>query len=73
MWFTELFKAFQEELIDEHQDVFKSLIDNLDFKEQNVLFPTVLISINSWLRKFLLCYVCYQRRMKNILGKLYKN
>mmetsp|Transcript_9081 Transcript_9081/g.6841 ORF Transcript_9081/g.6841 Transcript_9081/m.6841 type:complete len:227 (-) Transcript_9081:648-1328(-) len=37
LWFTELFKAFQEELIDDHQDVFEMLIDNIDFNEQNLM------------------------------------
>ena len=35
-WFTELFKAFQEELIDRQTDVFEQLINSLDFSEQNV-------------------------------------
>jgi len=36
IWFTELFKAHQEALLDNNQDVFESLIDNLNFNEQSV-------------------------------------
>jgi len=32
-WFTDLFKAFQEELIDKQTDVFEQLINSLDFSE----------------------------------------
>ena len=35
-WFAELFKAFQEELIDKQTDVFDELINSLDFSEQVV-------------------------------------
>ena len=33
VWFTELFKAFQEELIDRQTDVFEELINSLNFHE----------------------------------------
>lgn len=41
MWFSELFKTFGEELIDEHQDVFEILIDNMDFNDPTVRIQKV--------------------------------
>lgn len=77
MWFTELFKNFQEELIDLHQDVFQNLIDNLDFSEQNVLTIAFSISrlfiillLDSWSRKFWSCCACCQRRTRSTWEKL---
>jgi hypothetical protein len=36
-WFTDLFNAFKEELIDKQTDVFEQLINSLDFSEQNLV------------------------------------
>ncbi len=35
-WFTELFKEFQEEIIDNYNDIFDELINSLDFNEEMV-------------------------------------
>jgi len=35
-WYTQLFKNFEEDLIDKHQDIFDNLIDNLDFTQHEL-------------------------------------
>ena len=37
IWFTELFKHFQEEIIDNYNDIFDELINSLDFSDANVM------------------------------------
>ena len=35
-WFIEIFNFFQEDIIDQYDEIFEETIKSLDFKEQNV-------------------------------------
>lgn len=42
-WYTELFKQFSEDLIEQHQDIFDGLIQNLNFENQRLVKRIMLL------------------------------
>ena len=42
-WYTELFKEFSEDLIEQHQDIFQGLIINLNFENSRLVKRIMLL------------------------------